>query len=207
MGNEQGGSSWWKWCLGGCLIMFLMCGGGFGFVGYKIKKGLSTDQVQVETVAKSMVTCEIPEGYKGVLSMDFLGFMQMVQIGPESMNLAEADPQAAKPQDMPLIISLMTFSKDLDAQTRQQLQQSQGSNGQNQQQLTVESSQEIELEVGDEDRIFQEVIGTQQDGSRIKQVNGTLPGVDGQVVIVSFMGSEETFDEDAMKAFLKSIKK
>ncbi len=206
MGDEQRGSSWWKWCLGGCLLMFIMCGGGFGFVFYKLKQGMSTDRVKVEAVAQTMVKCEIPPGYKGILSMDLFGVMQMAQIGPESMTLDKADPQAAKPQDMPLLISLLTFSSDLDAQTRQQLQQSQGNQSQ-QQQLTVESSQEIELEVGGEDRIFQEVIGKQKDGTRIKQVSGTLPGVDGQVVIVSFMGSAETFDDDAMEAFLKSVQK
>ncbi|RMG14139.1 MAG: hypothetical protein D6731_10715 [Planctomycetota bacterium] len=89
-------------------------------------------------------------------------------------------------------------------QIQQQLQQ-QGRGAALQQ---VESEDQLTLTVRGEEVTAQQAVGVGNDGNKMRQVVLVLPRAkdDPTQVLLMFLGNAEAFDEEAMKAFLASIR-
>ena len=148
------------------------------------------DPAELAALSQEMLPgVEIPDGYEGFMGWDKFG-LQGALFGPPGMDDVD---------DKKSMFVIARFAEDSGAEMEAQVEQQAGQGDGTSEDLDSET-----ITVGGNEVEFKKKRVT-QDGRKTLQIIGILPASDGRVVMLMFMGPEETFDRPAMDALLASI--
>lgn len=196
---KAGGSGFLKFCLVcGCLVALL--GVGAAVAGVALFRNMFfMDPVKVEQNLKEILPSEVPEGYQGLFGMSMAG-VKMSVVGPAG-SLGQPN------QKLMIVVFQLPPGQDPEL-AKQQIQQQLQQQGRGAALQQVESEDQLTLTVRGEEVTAQQAVGVGNDGNKMRQVVLVLPRAkdDPTQVLLMFLGNAEAFDEEAMKAFLASIR-
>jgi len=189
----------WIWIGLGATVLFccgavLVAGLVFWQAGKKIQEGMKTNPKAAAEAAHKIADYDLPEGYQEQVAMDIM-FYSLVMIGPENSSGSVNGP----------IFMLAQFKagvnqEQMEQQIRQSFEQQSGRRG-----LSMELVNVEEKTIRGEETQVATYEGTDQDGLVIRQVITSFPGKDG-VAMLMIMGPAELWDQDAIDAFIESIR-
>jgi len=207
---KQGMSGGAKVLLGvgiGCGVLALLCCGGLGiggfFFGRNVQQAMRTEPDAVIAATKKIVAIEIPEPLKPEMAIDqlwipFAGTMSMA-IWAEKLS-DDAPPKSA----------LVLFNLDNKTVTQEMLKaqfemQMQQSGRQEMKEVSLESSEIIEQEVGGKPAQFTFGKGKQaHDNREVWQATGAFDGEGGAALL--FMQLDvQSFSEEQARAIIASM--
>ncbi|MHC5019659.1 MAG: hypothetical protein ACYTGX_06025 [Planctomycetota bacterium] len=187
----------WKKVLLGCgcagLLSVLLCAGG---IWYTVANAYTLNPPEVVEHAKAILPgAELPEGYQGIVAakIPFVG-VRIAMLSPQGFT----EGQKLESMACMLMAIPTTNAEQARMQMQQQVQQQTGQTGKHE----VLDSETIT--VAGRERTLHKTRQTNPDGSALLQMMVLLPQGT-STVIAMFMGPEDTFDRNALDAFLASI--
>jgi hypothetical protein len=193
------GGGFLKYCLAcGCLaaIVAMLIG---GVAVYKLKQMFITSPAAVEQNLAETLECEVPSGYAGMFGMNMAG-VKMSMIAPSGTMMGN--------NQVPLMIIAMQLPPGSDsAQAKRQMQQQMSQGGMSSGSMAVEKEDSITVTIRGEEVQAQSSVGV-QNGQKMRQVVVMIDksSSDPTQVMLMFMGTDGSFDQEAMDAFVASIK-
>lgn len=175
-----------------CIIPAVVVGVGGLFVGKAVEQAVVESPEEAAKMGQSILPYQLPPGYREQAAFNMLG-NTMVMIGP---GLGQSG----------MVIMLGRFNPamiDDEEQMRQQLEQS----------LAQQQSAEVDFEpVSTEEITIQDkpatlmiLEGTDEQGNEVREAVATFKTGD-SVGMLMIVGSLEVWDEEAVEAFLNSIR-
>ena len=160
-----------------------------------LKNAVTTDPAEAAAIGHEIVDYTLPRGYEEQMAMTILG-MKILAIAP-----------TAGGQD-PMVLMLMQFPasvqmsrEEMERQMRQAWQQQGGKQDQN---YTVVGTEEVTIRGGTVTLTVSE--SKSEDGIVTRQVVGAFPGKDERMVLLMAMGDKDSWDQEALDEFLRSIR-
>lgn len=148
---------------------------------------------EAAAIGQELLTYRLPTGYEEMMAMD-LGF-QMVMIGP---------PEESNNN---MVIMLMGFPSAFidEEEMRQQMQQS----ANDQMGGTIVNAESVETEeiiINGETVTLTTLIGTDEEGNKLRQATAPFITKDGGAGMLMIMGVDDNWDADAAGTFLNSLR-
>jgi hypothetical protein len=161
-------------------------------VGEAVEGAIADDPAKVAQIAQGIVEYKLPPGYREQFGMSFFGF-DMVAFGP-----AESTDQ---------MIMLMQFPEsagldqaEMEQQMKQSLQQQRG-----RQDIPMQEVDQVQRTIRDQAVTLTISEGTNSEGTVMRQMSGVFQGEKG-VVLLMMMGQKQTWDQQAIDAFIASLR-
>ncbi len=187
----------------GCGVLVLLCCGGVivtgVFFGRSFTKAISEDPVTIRRVSDSIVAIDVPKSLVPRISLDW----PLPFVNRKMMTMAVyADEQEHS--------GLVLFQMDEDfgnpAMMRVQFEQSMQESGREWNEVDLEDSETLEIEINGSDAEFKVGQGKRKkDDLEVWQATGVFQGKGGPAMLFMQLNSEDFGKEDAM-AVLKSMK-
>ena len=180
---------------GGCLVIVVLLAAFVGLWGYSFVTSMGDRALSKERF-QEITGVELSEDYEGRIQVSVLGF-QAAAVVPGG------DDQTAS---FAIVASRADPSGETPSEFRVQLRQGFQSGFQYGSKLVIDTRNKVELTVRGQPVTFEDQLGTDDHGQRIRQIVGTIPAPDGtHDVQYIFRGQESKFDPDKVQAFIDTI--
>ena len=189
----------WVWIGLGAALLFccgavLVAGLVFWQAGKKIQEGVKTDPEAAADAAHKIADYDLPDGYQEQVAMDIM-FYSFVMIGPEY-----SSGSATGPVFMLAQFKAGVNQEQMEEQLRQAFEQQAGNRG-----LSLSLVKVEDKTIRGEETEVATYEGTDENGLVIRQVITSFPGKDGTAMLM-IMGPADLWDQDAIDAFIESIR-
>jgi hypothetical protein len=189
----------WVWIGLGAALLFccgavLVAGLVFWQAGKKIQEGIKADPEAAAEAAHKIADYDLPEGYQEQMAMEIM-FYSFVMIGPEY-----SSGSATGPVFMLAQFKAGVNQEQMEEQLRQSFEQQAGNRG-----LSLSLVKVEDKTIRGEETEVATYEGTDENGLVIRQVITSFPGKDGTAMLM-IMGPADLWDQDAIDAFIESIR-
>ena len=189
----------WIWIGLGAALLFccgavLVAGLVFWQAGKKIQEGVKADPEAAAEAAHKIADYDLPEGYQEQVAMEIM-FYSFVMIGPEY-----SSGSATGPVFMLAQFKAGVNQEQMEEQLRKSFEQQAGNRG-----LSLSLVKVEDKTIRGEETQVATYEGTDENGLVIRQVITSFPGKDGAAMLM-IMGPADLWDQDAIDAFIESIR-